>query len=635
VSEAHRYEYPQNPDRRCDVVMKGGITSGVVYPLAICRLAERFRLQNIGGTSAGAIAAAAAAAAEYGRRQGTGTRFRELEILPDWLGRSSAGSTDSNLFHLFQPRRSTRALFALLVAAISNPGPTVAVEVLFSALWNWWRRAIVGALPGLAVLGVLVFALAPDGGWLSIVGLFAGILASIALMLIGAVASVAFRIYRSAPAALAGNGFGICSGMRPDDSPDPSSSTSDGPVEGEALTEWMHALIGRASGVGVLTFGHLWGGVDRPRQLDLSMITTCLTLGRPYRLPFELTDAFYFKPDELDDLFPSAVVQHLIAQSSDTLADTSFGEILQLPGPEQLPIVFAARLSLSFPLLLSTVPLYHLNDDRTVTRCLFSDGGISSNFPIDFFDSPLPRWPTFGINLAGPAGADGKYVWMPDDNWALPPPGTRAITGVGGFAASIRGAAQNWHDNQYVEQPGYRDRIVQVRFDEGEGGLNLNMPPKLIERLRDRGDRAGAELVARFTDGRQPSGIPYELDWNNHRRIRLRTALSALEGFVVSFAVGYTGDETVAAAPRRYISHQPAPGEETYEAIAGGPAEPDRYAGFDPAQRTLALAILGKLLPEARGWATARGRDLPPHESPSMAVKSPEPSPELRTVPRL
>jgi hypothetical protein len=30
------------PRRKCDVVMKGGITSGIVYPLAIARLASEY-----------------------------------------------------------------------------------------------------------------------------------------------------------------------------------------------------------------------------------------------------------------------------------------------------------------------------------------------------------------------------------------------------------------------------------------------------------------------------------------------------------------------------------------------------------------------------------------------------------------
>jgi predicted acylesterase/phospholipase RssA len=53
--------------KKCDIVMKGGITSGIVYPRAVSRLAREYRFQSIGGTSAGAIAAAVTAAAEYSR----------------------------------------------------------------------------------------------------------------------------------------------------------------------------------------------------------------------------------------------------------------------------------------------------------------------------------------------------------------------------------------------------------------------------------------------------------------------------------------------------------------------------------------------------------------------------------------
>jgi hypothetical protein len=38
------------PDLECDIVMKGGITSGVVYPLAVCELARRYRLVSVGGS---------------------------------------------------------------------------------------------------------------------------------------------------------------------------------------------------------------------------------------------------------------------------------------------------------------------------------------------------------------------------------------------------------------------------------------------------------------------------------------------------------------------------------------------------------------------------------------------------------
>ena len=61
-------DFPGEPELQCDIVMKGGITSGVVYPLAVCELATTYRLRSVGGASAGAIAAAAAVAAEMGRR---------------------------------------------------------------------------------------------------------------------------------------------------------------------------------------------------------------------------------------------------------------------------------------------------------------------------------------------------------------------------------------------------------------------------------------------------------------------------------------------------------------------------------------------------------------------------------------
>src|SRR5690348_17310006 len=91
-----------DPKAVCDVVMKGGITSGAVYPLA-----------QIGGTSAGAIAAAAAAAAEYGRHV-PGKGFVRLTLLPAELGRS--------LFKLFQPSPAVAPIFAMLVAVLKAKG---------------------------------------------------------------------------------------------------------------------------------------------------------------------------------------------------------------------------------------------------------------------------------------------------------------------------------------------------------------------------------------------------------------------------------------------------------------------------------------------------------------------------------
>ena len=54
----------------CDIVLKGGAASGFVYSGVALTLAKKYRLQSIGGTSAGAGAAGVFAAAEYGRRSG-------------------------------------------------------------------------------------------------------------------------------------------------------------------------------------------------------------------------------------------------------------------------------------------------------------------------------------------------------------------------------------------------------------------------------------------------------------------------------------------------------------------------------------------------------------------------------------
>jgi predicted acylesterase/phospholipase RssA len=604
--------------------MKGGITSGVVYPLAVCRLAEHFRLQQIGGTSAGAIAAAAAAASEYGRREKTGDGFEALEGLPEWLGATSGGSEDSNLFHLFQPTEKTRGLFALVVAAISHPKQTVAFEILLSALANARLWALAGAVPGVALFVLLFLVLSGQGGILVAVTLVIGLLGSLVLAGIGALALVAVMLYRSAAKALAENGFGICNGLRPE------AAGNDAPP---ALTEWLHEFIGKASGKEVLTFGDLWVGADGPRQLDLSMVTTCLTLGRPYRLPFDLTDGFFFEPSELRRYFPEDIVRHMIEHASGNEQDG----LLPLPAPQDLPIVFAARLSLSFPILLSTVPLHRVSVDQgnmTFLRCHFSDGGICSNFPIHFFDSALPRWPTFGVNLAGSI-VEGVDVWMPDSNEGLPAGPTRIVKNLQAFAGAIRGAAQNWHDNSYIEMPGYRDRIVHIRFGEGEGGLNLNMPARLIETLSDRGDRAGRKLVARFAGVVIPDEPPSELDWNNHRRIRQRVALSALEELALQFVVGFTGDDEIAIAPRRFVHNEPMQGERTYEQLLQDVAQGRRYGELDDAQRELAAIVFALLVPLSSAWSLRRGRDLPPRNSPAMDFDGPQPPMRVRIVPPL
>jgi hypothetical protein len=93
-----------------------------ICPLAICRLADRYRLRSIGGASAGAIAAAAAAAAEYARQTGaSGERvgFAGLRRLPLEISEVD-GEGQSRLLSLFQPAPATETLFEAFLLAITK-----------------------------------------------------------------------------------------------------------------------------------------------------------------------------------------------------------------------------------------------------------------------------------------------------------------------------------------------------------------------------------------------------------------------------------------------------------------------------------------------------------------------------------
>ena len=78
-----------NPSKECDIIMKGGATSGIVYPKAVLALAKDYRFRSIGGASAGAVAAAITAAAEYGRAAGG---FEKIAAIPDYISGNLASA---------------------------------------------------------------------------------------------------------------------------------------------------------------------------------------------------------------------------------------------------------------------------------------------------------------------------------------------------------------------------------------------------------------------------------------------------------------------------------------------------------------------------------------------------------------
>jgi predicted acylesterase/phospholipase RssA len=133
-----------SPPLSCDVVMKGGITSGVVYPGAVVRLAKRYRFRSIGGTSAGALAAVAVAAAEYGRPDG----FRKLAAIPGELGKTVG--RDPFVLTLFPPEPANRRLFRAALG-FQRHGLVRGILGTFVAFWRFPIAALALALIAIAL----------------------------------------------------------------------------------------------------------------------------------------------------------------------------------------------------------------------------------------------------------------------------------------------------------------------------------------------------------------------------------------------------------------------------------------------------------------------------------------------------
>ncbi len=606
-------------DHFCDVVLTGGVTSGVVYPLALLELARHYRFKHIGGTSAGAMAAALAAAAELQRRHGSVRGFEVLRRLPAELAAevSTPSGTQTRLLSLFQPSPGTARLMNLFLRglALAQPqaAPTARSLVLdddhpqtphrsrlaqaagaaWALLASFAIAALWGVAVGAALLGLLMLAGATPG-WLG---------ALLTLLLAGAVGA-GMGLWFDITGPLVDNGFGICLGLPPQSQalaanglPLPAGGDLAGPAPADkpaeitpppmppptplpALIDWLHAGIQAAAGRGPLdpplTFTELWrapggpielpGCPGEPRSIDLRMISTNLSHGRPIQFPLVASDpanALFFHPDELRHYLPAPVLAHLVVHSRPHQPGQDDADVAPTrPGlrrlPEgDLPVLVAARLSLSFPVLFSAVPLWALDEEaptgqRALRRCWFSDGGLCANFPVHLFDTALPRWPTFGISLGKRSSRWGQprdAVWLPPhhnqgraDAWNRFDERDAGAARLAGFLGSLLASAKDWHDRTQMRLPGVRDRVVRIGFAPGEGELNLGMSGAQMHRIaRLYGRRAGRQLVRRFVPAALPpaaSGVAGDnsnapvpapgIGWPEHRWVRFNVFTAAL-----------------------------------------------------------------------------------------------------------
>src|SRR5215467_9972253 len=62
----------------CDLVLEGGLVSGLIHPAAVIQLSRTYSFRKVGGASAGAFVAAATAAAEMARATGGFDRLADF-----------------------------------------------------------------------------------------------------------------------------------------------------------------------------------------------------------------------------------------------------------------------------------------------------------------------------------------------------------------------------------------------------------------------------------------------------------------------------------------------------------------------------------------------------------------------------
>ncbi|MFL6121310.1 hypothetical protein [Actinophytocola sp.] len=436
------------------------------------------------------------------------------------------------------------------------------------------------------------------------------------------------------------------------------------PTVRAGLLPWLTDCFNRLAGLDegqVLRFGHLWQGRDfRPipdrgstedwlartekvrmlsenprfRLVNLELVTTDLSRRRPYRFPLSWQEEqLYFQRADVDGLLGTDVVDAMVAGGEPTTVGTPDGQtvrLYRLPDPWNLPVAFAVQLSLAMPGLFKSVRLYRLvpgttirddlgraiagpdgnelstwpKDELRAEELWFSDGGITSNFPVHLFDVPLPRWPTFGLNLGEhPYGFPHQDVWLPQDWQATHPPATRLRSSALSFLSTVLDTARNWRDSMQTGMPGSRGRVAWVRQRPDEGDINLYTSRDIVASMALRGALAGARLSRRFGDDKQ---------WDRHRWLRLRTAVNNMRDLHL---------ETGRARPAYS------------DILTRGPAfldDAEHAYPFDPHSP----GVRWYRPRSARFWTAAEELlPHPPRDRDALAGDCPQPLPELKQTP--
>ncbi len=434
----------------------------------------------------------------------------------------------------------------------------------------------------------------------------------------------------------------------------------------------------------VVRFGDLWLGqeyrdgaskarlqevVDQPRarRINLELMTTEVVRRAPYRFPLTAdAEQLYFDPADLDGIVPPHVIEAMKGHAAPMVGvETPFAPtpltLYPLPAPYDLPVVFATRASLSFPGLFQAIRLYVVSRGSVPVRTefgqtidlaaasdvaiggpsseaavgitypadpapyaqelWFTDGGATSNFPIHMFDTPLPLWPTVGIDLGEyPLGADHQDVYLATDDGSRRDLAHPMKQSMVGFIGAIVGTALNWRDSAQLLMPAFKGRVAVVRQRSYEGGSNLFMRREDVASLALRGAVAGMRLRRRFADDQQ---------WRRHQWLRVRVAADNFGGLARSIRTALRDPwyhRLIANTDARRVQPGSAALAEIEQGLVGhaDPVLPDQW--YVPASE--------QFWPDLASLVESLG-DIADGTPELLTEGAPRPLAELRQVPRL
>jgi hypothetical protein len=293
-------------------------------------------------------------------------------------------------------------------------------------------------------------------------------------------------------------------------------------------------------------------------------------------------------------------------------------------------------------------PIRYPESGKWMQELWFSDGGIASNFPIHFFDSVLPLWPTVGINLGPhPKGYPHQDVYLPTDRQATVGIPTQLGRSMINFLSAVFDTARNWRDTVQTFMPASRGRIAWVRQRRYEGGTNLFMCNEDVAALALRGAVAGARLRRRFAS---------EAQWQRHQWLRLRGGLKnladldtriqqALRETRYARLTGGCTEATNAMSDTVRLLKKAAdptpPGADPFSSQAATVEEPIAAATATISDNDLVAELPFEWFePEGSDFWLAAQRLLAKHNSMDLpttplSTKAPEPTAALRQVPSI